>query len=110
MHSDPVAFSPQSHHPLHAPRFAHFEDLPKICAIADLLDTMGGDCCGGESLPAAQHALNDLHLNTLQQNGAAQAAPQHTHDQSAEELKGFIEKRIKLFEQYRAREDAEVSG
>ncbi len=69
---------------------------------------MGGECCGGESLPAAQHALNDLHLNTLENNGAAQAAPLQSHEQSAKELEGFIRKRIELFEQYKAREDAVV--
>jgi U3 small nucleolar ribonucleoprotein component len=69
---------------------------------------MGGDCCGGESLPAAQHALNDLHLNTLENDGAAQPAPQQTHEQCAKELEDFIKKRIQLFEQYYTRETAVV--
>ncbi|CAL8462423.1 g1956 [Coccomyxa elongata] len=68
---------------------------------------MGGDCCGGESLPAAQHALNDLHLNTLSSNGA-QAADPKSHQEAAKELEAFIKKRIDLFEQYNARHIAEV--
>lgn len=68
---------------------------------------MGGDCCGGESLPAAQHALNDLHLNTLSNNGA-QAADPKSHQEAAKELEAFIKKRIDLFEQYNSRHIAEV--
>lgn len=68
---------------------------------------MGADCCGGESLPAAQHKLNDLHLNTLSNNGAKAADPK-SHEESAKELEGFIRKRIALFDQYNARHIAEV--
>lgn len=68
---------------------------------------MGADCCGGESLPAAQQKLNDLHLNTLTNNGA-QAADPNSHQECAQELEAFIKKRIDLFEQYNARHITEV--
>ena len=64
---------------------------------------MGGDCCG-ESLPAQQHALNDLHLNTLESTGKQAPSSTRTHEESAKELETFIRKRIELFEQYAARE------
>ena len=71
---------------------------------------MGGDCCAPDSLPAAQHMLNDLHLNNAENEGAntAKAASPKTHEQCAQELKDFIKKRIDLFDEYKAREDAKV--
>lgn len=71
---------------------------------------MGGDCCAPDSLPAAQHMLNDLHLNNAENEGAntAKAASPKTHEQCAQELKDFIKKRIGLFDEYKAREDAKV--
>ena len=73
---------------------------------------MGGDCCNGNgvsgSLPAQQHALNDLHLNTLENDGKQEAVSPKTHEESAKELEAFIKKRIDLFEQYAAREAAAV--
>ena len=71
---------------------------------------MGGDCCAPDSLPAAQHMLNDLHLNTGENEGAntAKAASPKSHQEHAKELEDFIRKRIDLFEQYKAREDAQA--
>ncbi len=75
--------------------------------LQQIIFTMGADCCGGESLPAVQHRLNDLHLNTLSNNGTKAADPK-SHEESAKELEAFIKKRIELFEQYNARHIAEV--
>ena len=54
--------------------------------------------------------LNDLHLNTLENEGAstAKAASPKSHQEHAKELEDFIRKRIDLFEQYKAREDAQA--
>ena len=54
--------------------------------------------------------LNDLHLNTLENEGAStsKAASPKSHQEHAKELEDFIRKRIDLFEQYKAREDAQV--
>ncbi len=71
---------------------------------------MGGECYAPDSLPAAQHMLNDLRLNNAENQGANtdKAASAKTHREHAEELKDFIKKRIELFEQYRSREDGQV--
>lgn len=74
------------------------------------LAAMGGDCCAPDSLPAAQHMLNDLHLNNAENEGGntAKAASAKTHQECAKELEDFIRKRIELFDQYKSREDAKV--
>ena len=71
---------------------------------------MGGDCCAPESLPAAQHMLNDLHLNNAENQGGNtdKAASAKTHKEHADELKDYIKKRIELFDQYKSRDDAQV--
>ena len=71
---------------------------------------MGAEDYAPDSLPAAQHLLNDLHLNNAENQGANtdKAASAKTHKEHAEELKDYIKKRIELFDQYKSREDAQV--
>ncbi len=71
---------------------------------------MGGEELAPDSLPAAQHMLNDLHLNNAENEGANtdKAASAKTHKEHADELKDFIKKRIELFDQYKSREDEQV--
>lgn len=71
---------------------------------------MGAEDYAPDSLPAAQHLLNDLHLNNAENQGANtdKAASAKTHKEHAEELKNYIKKRIELFDQYKSREDAQV--
>ena len=72
--------------------------------------SMGGEELAPDSLPAAQHMLNDLHLNNAENEGANtdKAASAKTHKEHADELKDFIKKRIELFDQYKSREDEQV--
>lgn len=71
---------------------------------------MGTDCCGGAQEAPLAAGLADLSLKSAParppsaKKGASNAAPVKSHAECAAELQGFIEKRIKLFEEYAERE------
>ncbi len=75
---------------------------------------MGTDCCGGAQDAPATAGLADLSLKSAPARPASAkkaangAAPAKSHAECAAELQGFIAKRIKLFEEYAAREHTAV--
>ncbi len=90
------------------------EGIPQDLHCSELqtafVASMGAEELAPDSLPVAQHMLNDLHLNNMENQGANtdKAASAKTHKEHANELKDFIKKRIDLFDQYKSREDAQV--
>ncbi|KAK9814754.1 hypothetical protein WJX72_010977 [[Myrmecia] bisecta] len=74
---------------------------------------MGGDCCGGGPPQSVDQQLSNLAVSAAPPSNAATPAPAKappTHQQCVDELKGFFEKRVQLFEQYKKREDAKVEA
>jgi hypothetical protein len=73
---------------------------------------MGGDCCGTGTVAeaAVQQAVADLQIGAGKGKAKGGAVEDKDHKKHAEELKAFIQKRIQLFEEYKKREDDQVSG
>lgn len=68
---------------------------------------MGADCCGGDPSPAMA-ALSVADAPPRAAPAAAPTVPSKSHAEYAAELQAYVAKRISLFEQYRAREEAKV--
>ena len=65
---------------------------------------MGEDCCGGASVTGP-----DVQLpNGLVPKANGVHKPQVSHQEAAQQLQGFIAKRIQLFDGYHEREKAKA--
>ena len=81
-------------------------------ALHLLAPAMGEGCCGVSGSSAPTEQLNGMHLDhhhagSLSSNG--KAAPVKNHKQAAEELQGWIGKRIELFDQFSERQKQQVA-
>jgi hypothetical protein len=75
---------------------------------------MGTDCCAVDSATTAsvEEGVANIQLASDGQRKAKSksgASEDKDHRKHAEELQSFIQKRIKLFEEYKQREDQTVS-
>jgi hypothetical protein len=87
----------------------HYSLLIVIVVCID----MGGDCCAAD--PSAMSAVEAGVANVKLGSGGQSKSKSKTgatedkdHRKHAEELQSFIQKRIKLFEEYKQREDQAV--